>query len=224
MSLKRKKGLRGVVRPAIIFNVKINSLKSFFILTAIPALAHTAAAAVTVARARVEVPPPAYADGESSSATEPVPVMFPKARIVCYELSLDNTAGGGAELRLGNAKGGRQPLAGTVTTIGFEDGAWFIRGGRHRQNFTATNAVTGAAGARSLAVRIRLAEGGAPVRIERLEADGKPLAFEGLDAGTLKAWLDPRRLYTFRAVSRGGAGDVSAAVRVYTDGSVIIVR
>jgi len=185
---------------------------------AVVMLAHIAAASTSV---RIDAPTAAHDDGEAS-AMALMPKIFPTARTLHICLSLDDSAGGGAELRLGKAQGGRLSLAGTATSIGFEDGAWFIRGDRHRKTFTAANPAT--AGLRTLAVRLRLDADGAPVKIERLEADGKPLAFEGLGGDALKAWLDPRRLDAFKAVSRGGAGGVSATVKVHADGSVFILR
>jgi len=192
-----------------------------YVATAVAVLAHVAAASTS---ARVEAPAAAHDDGEAASATALMPKIFPAARTLRIELSLDDSAGGGAELRLGKAQGGRMSLAGTVTTVGFENGSWFIRGDRHRKNFTATNSATATAGARTLAVRIRLGADGAPARIERLEADGLPLLFEGPDGDALKAWLDPRRWEDFKVVSRGGAGNVSAGVKVFADGALLIVR
>lgn len=184
-------------------------------------LAHAAAAS---ASARADAPAAAHDDAEASSAAELMPGIFPTARTLRIELSLDDSvAGGGAELRLGKASGGRMSLAGTTTSIGFEDGAWYICGDRHRRCFTATNSATAAAGPRTLAVRMRLDADGAPVGVA-LAADGLPLTFDGLGGDALKAWLDPRRWEDFRVLSRGGADGVSATVTVHADGTLFILR
>jgi len=198
--------------------------KSRILLCVAATVAALAHAAVAATLARVEAPAAAHDDGEAASATALMPKIFPAARTLRIELSLDDSAGGGAELRLGKASGGRLSLAGTVTTIGFENGSWFIRGDRHRKNFTATNPVTATAGARALTACVRLDADGAPARIERLEADGKPLTFEGLEGDALKAWLDPRRWEDFKVVSRGEADNVSATLKVHADGTLFILR
>ena len=201
--------------------LKKSHIAIFFIVSVAFALPHIAAASVVV---RVDAPLAADGDGEASSVVKLMPGIFPTARTLRIELSLDDPAGGDAELRLGKAQGGRMSLAGTVTTIGFENGSWFIRGDRHRKNFTATNSMPTTAGARTLTACVRLDADGVPVRIERLEADGKPLTFEGLDGDALKAWLDPRRLDAFKVVSRSGADGVSATVKAYAGGTLFILR
>ena len=219
MKLGQKFGLSGIAFFSMLF---LMLKKSHVMLpVAVVMLAHVAVASTAV---RVEAPLAAHDDGEVASVTALMPEIFPTARTLHICLSLDDSAGGGAELRLGKAQGGRLSLAGTVTSIGFEDGTWFVRGDRHRKAFTATNSATATAGVRTLVVRLRLDADGAPVKIERLEADGQPLAFDGLGGDALKAWLDPRRLDAFKAVSRGGADGVSATVKVHADGSVFILR
>jgi len=194
--------------------------KWFLMSAALAASAQMVSASVSV---RVDAPLAAHDDLEASSAVALAPGVFPAARTLRVELSLDNSVtGSGAELHLGKAQGGRLPLAGTVTTIGLEDGTWFIRGDRHRQHFTAANPVT--AGVRTLAVRMRLDAGGAPMKIDRLDADGKPLTFEGLDGAALLSWLDPGRWDAFKVLSRGGANGVRATVKVYAEGTLFILR
>jgi len=199
--------------------LKKSYITIFFIASVTFALPHIAAATTTV---RADAPPAVYDDGEVSSVLELMPGVFPTARALRIELLLDDSVtGSGAELRLGKAKGGRMSLAGTATIIGFENGAWFIQGGRHRQRFTAANSAT--VGVRTLAVRMRLDTDGVPVNVA-VKADGKPLTFAGLEGEVLKAWLDPRHLDVFRLVSRGGANGVSATVKVYVDGTLFILR
>jgi len=172
----------------------------------------------------VGAPAPEYADSEAS-AEAATPGLSPAARMLDITLSLDTAApASGAELRLGNAHGGRLSLSGTATVLAFENGEWLIRGDRHRRQFTAPAANPLSAGPRTLAARVRLDAGGAPVRVERLTADGRPLSFGGMDGDMLLAWLDPRRFDAFKVVSRGGAGGVSASVNFYADGTLMILR
>jgi len=222
LKMKLEKGLRSVAFFVIMVAMIINPFFKWFSVAALVfALAHTAAAGTS---ARADAPAAAYDDAEASSAAELMPGIFPTARTLRIELSLDDSvAGGSAELRLGKASGGRLSLAGTTTSIGFEDGAWYICGDRHRRCFTATNSATAAAGPRTLAVRMRLDADGAPVGVA-LAADGLPLTFDGLGGDALKAWLDPRRWEDFRVLSRGGADGVSATVTVHADGTLFILR
>ena len=218
MKLEQKFGLSGFAFFSMLFLMLKKSHIMLSVTVAVAMLSHIATATTIV---RVDAPLPSHDDWEAS-ATALMPEIFPTARTLHIYLSLDDSAGGDAELRLGKAQGGRLSLAGTATVIGLENGSWFIRGDRHRQCFTATNSAT--AGLRTLAVRMRLDADGAPVKFERLEADGQPLAFDGLGEDVLKAWLNPQHWEDFKVVSRGGADSVSATVKVHADGTLFILR
>ena len=192
-------------------------MKTFLVVSAALALPYTSVAATI---ASVDAPVPAYADLETSAeAAMPLPVRL--ARTFKLSLSLDAAVTNNAEIVFGT--GACDDPEDTSVVIGFDRGAWFLRGDALRKRFSSGTPAPFVAGPKTLVVSVRLGEGGAPVGVT-FHADGAPVTFTGLDAGTLLAWLDPRGWETFRVTSRGEAGNVTASVKFLADGSVFILR
>ena len=181
-------------------------------------------AALAADPVRLCAPSPEHADLEAS-AEAAAPGWFPTARTVAVTLSLDGAQGGGAEVALGRGQGGGLGLEGTTVILGWRDGeGWYVRGDRLRKKFAAQPGGPAPAGLRSLTACVRLDPGGAPSGITRLTADGAAVSFPGLDGATLLKWLDPGGWDTVKVTARGGAGAVSAEVRLYADGTLMILR
>ena len=197
--------------------MKSMRMKMFFAVSSVFALAHVAVAATVV---RVDAPPPAHADMEvSAESAMPLPARL--TRTFKLTLSLDATATNNAEVVFGT--GTCDEPEDIAVVIGFDRGAWFLRGEGLQKQFASPAAAPTAAVRRTLTVWIRLDDKGEPVGV-KLHADGAPVTFAGLDDETLLAWLDPRGWGAFRVTSRGGAGNVTASVNFFADGSVFILR
>ncbi|MCL2103483.1 MAG: hypothetical protein FWH21_00275 [Kiritimatiellaeota bacterium] len=192
-----------------------------FLISILSVVSVTALAADPV---RLYAPSPEHADLEAS-AEAAAPGWFPTARTVAVTLSLDGAQGGGAEVALGRGQGGGLGLEGTTVILGWRDGeGWYVRGDRLRKKFAAQPGGPAPAGLRSLTACVRLDPGGEPSGIMRLTADGAAVSFPGLDGATLLKWLDPGGWDTVKVTARGGAGAVSAEVRLYADGTLMILR
>jgi len=188
---------------------------------AVAALVCVLSLAVTAASVRVDVPLPEYSDGEASAETV-MPVAGERDRVLKITLSFMATPTNSVEVALGAGLGGG-PLDpdGMAVVIGWDCGEWFITGDRLRQRFTAAAANPMAAGPRVLAISVRLASGA--VAVSEVGAGPSPVAFGGLGAGTLRAWLCLGGRDTLRVASRGGA-EASAEAWFSVDGTNIILR
>jgi hypothetical protein len=171
--------------------------------------------------ARVDAPPPAYAGGEAGAEVA-MPELFPTARTLQITLTMDASAADNAEVAL-SAGGGPRNLDTTRVILGYKRGKYFIRGNNLTEQYSVQDTGTASTTARELTVKVRLDPDGAPVRAT-FWADGKPLAFDGLDPKALLAWLDPREYDTLQITSRSGAANVSVSAAYFADGTLIITR
>jgi len=190
--------------------------------------ASTALAAVPV---RIDAPAPVPADMEASaSAAMPAPT----GRAFRLALSLDASPANSACAALGGSDPGPLEPDRTAVIIGWDRGAWYIRGNRLRERHAAPAANPHAAGERRLTLRVRKGAGrwgdGHVSLFEERWVGGamlsrSPVVFAGLAPETLLSWLgDPSGWTTLSAVSRGGTGNVSATASYHADGTLLILR
>ena len=198
--------------------LKCPQIKLLAAVSATVTLAHISNAAT---EARVSAPPPAYAGGEASAEVA-MPGLFPTARTLQITLTMDVSSADNAEAAL-SAGGGPRNLDTTKLILGYKRGKYFVRGNNLTEQYSAAAAGATSATAREMVVRVRLDSHFAPVRAT-FWADGKPLAFDGLDPKALLAWLDPREYETLQVTSRSGATSVSVSAAYFADGSLILVR
>ena len=183
------------------------------------------AASGAAVSARVDAPQAAHADGVATASAE-MPEWFPTARTMRLTLSSGAPQDSHVQIALGRkGPGGALGLSDTGVILGCDhEGRWFARcgGDRLRQRYATQAAGPAPGGVRSLAVRVRLDEQGAPVSVMSLSADGSAVAFEGLDEAALLKLLDPRNWDTLKLASRGAGA--SAEIRFVADGTVMILR
>ena len=171
--------------------------------------------------ASVDTLPAAAHDDLEVSADVAMPLPERLTRTFKLTLSLDSSPTNNAEVVFGTEN--CDSPDNTAVILGFDRGAWNIRGNGLRQKFTVAANNSSVAMPRTLTVKVRLDADGAPVGV-KFGADGLPVTFEGVTKPTLLAWLDPRGWESFRVTSRGGAGNVAASVKFLADGSVFILR
>ena len=180
---------------------------------------------------RVGLPAPVCADSEVS-ADAGVPEMEQLARVAAVSLALAASPSNNVEVALGEALGGDGPDPdGTAVVVGWDCGAWFVKGDRLRQVFSVAVTNAGTVCVRTLTARVRLGKGGAPLGVsffeERRDNNGALLERSAVSFGGVPPeWFDPRRFVTARLTSRGQSdvSAVSASVVFRMDGTVLIVR
>jgi len=161
-------------------------------------------------------------DGEESAGGL-MPVSEASVRTLKLTLAFEASPTNNVEVALGVGADGVSPRANsTVMIMGWKRGEWFVRGDRLRRQFSAPAVDPSAEGLRTLTVRMRLDPSGKPRHVA-FAADGVPVLFEGLETEDLLTWL-AHGWEAWQVTARGGAGNVSAEMALYSDGSVLIVK
>jgi len=165
-----------------------------------------------------------YADGEVASAEHGQPSRPPVFSSLKIDLAFQASQYGNAEIVFGRANAeGELRLSGIRAVVGFDRGAWIIKGDRFRRELgQAANTVT--LSPRKMTIRMWLDSKGAPFRLISFTIDGSPFALSPEETAEVMSFLDPREWDTFKTVTRGDASAVEAGVSLSPVGSSIILR
>ena len=147
--------------------------------------------------------------------------MFSSLKInLAFQASQD----GNAEIMLGRTNTvGELRLSGVRTVVGFDRGAWVIKGDRFSRTLEQA-ANTAALSPHKMTIHVWLNSQGVPIRLNSFTIDGTPFVLSPEEKAEVMSFLDPREWDTFKTVTRGDVSAVVADVSLYPVGGIIILR
>jgi len=165
-----------------------------------------------------------YADGEIASADTGQPLRPPVFSSLKINLAFQASQDGNAEIVFGKTNTvGELRLSGIRAVVGFDRGAWVIKGDRFSRTLGQA-ASTAAMSPHKMTIHVWLNSQGVPFRLHSFTIDGAPFALSPEERVEVLSFLDPREWDTFKTVTRGDASAVKADVSLYPVGGSIILR